>query len=177
MFSSTTRAFLRVPLASRPPVVPMVRASHSAPPNLPATTIPWESPSASDAWSNPASSDNVKVIKGEDDFKRLLADSSDTSILVVKFHAVFCRACKAIHRRFDRTAAEFSDIGNASTVQFAAVEFDSNRALCQKLGIRTLPHVQVFAGSAGKIADFSIAPLKYETLPTLLNERRQHFGK
>lgn len=32
---------------------------------------------------------------------------------------------------------------------------------------------QIFCGVNGKIADFSIAPLKYDTLTSLLTERRE----
>ncbi|CAM9991759.1 unnamed protein product [Choristocarpus tenellus] len=98
---------------------------------------------------------------------RMLGDTPLEGVLVVKFHALFCRACKAIERKYQQTATKYSD-----RVKFAEVEFDSNKSLCQKLGIRSLPHVQVFAADAGKIADFSIAPLKYDTLTSLLDEHR-----
>ncbi|CAM9832425.1 unnamed protein product [Ectocarpus sp. 13 AM-2016] len=109
-----------------------------------------------------------KTVKNEAELTKLLASDG---LVVVKFHAVLCDASRAVEGRFKQTAAEFGDM-DGKQVTFADVCFDSNRQLCKRMGIKSVPHVQIFSGSKGKIADFSIAPLQYNTLTSLLSERR-----
>ena len=65
--------------------------------------------------------------------------------MVVKFHAIMCDASAAVEKKFKRTAAEFADMEGqeGQGVTFVDVCFDSNRQLCEKMGIRSVPHVQV----------------------------------
>lgn len=81
-------------------------------------------------------------MKNEADLKNLLASAEPDSLVVVKFHAIMCDASKAIEGKFRHTAAEFGDM-DGEEVTFVAVCFDSNRKLCEKMGIRSVPHVQV----------------------------------
>ncbi|CAM9307555.1 unnamed protein product [Scytosiphon promiscuus] len=116
-----------------------------------------------------------KTMKNEAELTELLASTDPDSLVVVKFHAILCGASKAIEGKFKQTAAEFADLhlNGQQSVAFADVCFDSNRQLCEKMGIQSVPHVQIFSGSHGKIADFSIAPTQYDTLTSLLTERRE----
>lgn len=73
--------------------------------------------------------------------------------MVVKFHAIMCDASAAVEAKFKRTAAEFAsmnmDMGKEGQgVTFEDVCFDSNRQLCEKMGIRSVPHVQVRCSSS-----------------------------
>ncbi|CAM9175289.1 unnamed protein product [Ectocarpus sp. 4 AP-2014] len=145
------------------------------------TTDLWHNDKAGDApadvvewvWDNRQFRPNPvppapKTIKNEAELTRLLASDG---LVVVKFHAILCDASRAVEGRFRQTAAEFGDM-DGKQVTFAEVCFDSNRQLCKRMGIKSVPHVQIFSGSKGKIADFSIAPLQYNTLTSLLSERR-----
>lgn len=92
-------------------------------------------------------------MKSEADLKNLLSSAEPDSLVVVKFHAIMCDASKAIEGKFRHTAAEFGVMdghgpGDGQKVTFADVCFDSNRQLCEKMGIRSVPHVQVFFGPA-----------------------------
>lgn len=78
----------------------------------------------------------------EADLTELLASAKPESLVVVKYHAVLCGASKAVEQKFKHTAAEFADMGGQE-VTFADVCFDSNKKLCEKMGIRSVPHVQV----------------------------------
>ncbi|CAN0399411.1 unnamed protein product [Ectocarpus sp. 12 AP-2014] len=145
------------------------------------TTELWHNDKAADApadvvewvWDNRQFRPNPappapKTVKNEAELTKLLASDG---LVVVKFHAVLCDASRAVEGRFKQTAAEFGDM-DGKQVTFADVCFDSNRQLCKRMGIKSVPHVQIFSGSKGKIADFSIAPLQYNTLTSLLSERR-----
>ncbi|CAM9524264.1 unnamed protein product [Pylaiella littoralis] len=113
-----------------------------------------------------------QAINSEADLTEILALAKPDSLVVVNFHATLCRASRAIEKKYKRTAAEFAGT-DGQDVTFADVCFDSNRQLCERMGIRSVPHVQIFSGSCGKIADFSIAPHQYNTLTSLLADRRE----
>lgn len=83
-----------------------------------------------------------KTMKSEAELKNLLTSAKPESLVVVKYHAIMCAASKAIEGKFRHTAAEFGDL-DGQEVTFADVCFDCNRQLCEKMGIRSVPHVQV----------------------------------
>ncbi|CAM9610473.1 unnamed protein product [Hapterophycus canaliculatus] len=84
-------------------------------------------------------------MKNEAELTELLASADSDALIVVKFHATLCGASKAIEGKFKQTAAEFTDLhlDGRQSVTFADVCFDSNRQLCERMGIESVPHVQV----------------------------------
>eukprot|EP00752_Nemacystus_decipiens_P015205 g13539.t2 len=159
--SSMTRAGRRFATASA--------CSHLRP------TLPGAYREPTELWHNDRRAEapsDIETMKSEADLNDLLASSAPDSLVVVKFHAIMCNASRAIEGKFRHTAAEFGDI-DGQQVTFAEVCFDSNRQLCEKMGIRSVPHVQILSGANGKVADFSIDPLRYDTLTSLLAERRE----
>lgn len=83
-------------------------------------------------------------MRNEDELTELVASAKPGALVVVKFHAELCDASKAIEEKFEHTASEFGGMaGRNGEVQFAQVNFENNRHLCQKMGIRSVPHVQV----------------------------------
>lgn len=82
-------------------------------------------------------------MRNEAELTELIASAAPGSLVVVKFHANLCHASKAIEGKFEKTAAEFSDMEGDGKVHFAKICFDNNRQLCQKMGILSVPHVQV----------------------------------
>ncbi|CAM9163281.1 unnamed protein product [Sphacelaria rigidula] len=121
-------------------------------------------------WNTAEQDSLVQDIRNEGDLQDLLSSTDAEGLVVVKFHATLCSSSKQIEAKYEETASEFSDMG---AVHFAQVNYDNNAQLCQKMGIESLPHVQIFAGKKGKIADFSISDSKFDTLPSLLAERRE----
>lgn len=79
-------------------------------------------------------------IRNEGDLQDLLSSTDAEGLVVVKFHATLCSSSKQIEAKYEETASEFSDMG---AVHFAQVNYDNNAQLCQKMGIESLPHVQV----------------------------------
>ncbi|CAM9538470.1 unnamed protein product [Ectocarpus sp. 6 AP-2014] len=114
---------------------------------------------------------SIQTVRDETELAQLLAATRPSSLVVVKFGKALCKASKAVEEKFKQTAAEFSEC-DKTDVQFASVDSGSNWLLCKKMGVRSVPHVQIFSGYNGKIADFSLAPPEYDTLDALLGERR-----
>lgn len=79
-------------------------------------------------------------ILNEGDLQDLLSSTDAEGLVVVKYHATLCNSSKQIEAKYEETASEFSDMG---AVHFAQVNYDTNAQLCQKMGIQSLPHVQV----------------------------------
>ncbi|CAM9321304.1 unnamed protein product [Ectocarpus sp. 4 AP-2014] len=114
---------------------------------------------------------SIQTVRDETELAQLLAATRPSSLVVVKFGEALCKASKAVEEKFMQTAAEFSKC-DKTDVQFASVDSGSNWLLCKNMGVRSVPHVQIFSGYNGKIADFSFAPPEYDTLDALLGERR-----
>lgn len=97
-----------------------------------------------------------KTMKNEAELTELLASTDPDSLVVVKFHAILCGASKAIEGKFKQTAAEFADLhlDGQQSVTFADVCFDSNRQLCERMGIKSVPHVQVSSSSCSRCHSF-----------------------
>ena len=79
-------------------------------------------------------------------------------IVVIKFFASWCRACKAMAPKISRVAEDWPDI------EFYEIMFDDNKKLCKSLGIKILPFVEIIAGTAGKVESFSCGPSKISQL-------------
>ncbi|CAM9924103.1 unnamed protein product [Ectocarpus fasciculatus] len=122
-------------------------------------------------WHDSGATSSIQTVRDETELAQLLAATRPSSLVVVKFGEALCNASKAVEKKFKQTAAEFSEC-DKTDVQFASVDSGSNWLLCKKMGVRSAPHVQIFSGYNGKIADFSLAPPEYDTLDTLLGERR-----
>ena len=122
------------------------------------------------------------------------ADEVGSPIMVVKFYASWCRACKSIAPRFKKVAMEYND-----NIACYEIEFAANQQLCKELGIKKLPcmhfctlslrararalarapwHTRLTARSAralpsdagelGKVEDFVCGPSKFAKVHELL---------
>ena len=88
-------------------------------------------------------------------------------IVVIKFFASWCRACKAMAPKISRVAEDWPDI------EFYEIMFDDNKKLCKSLGIKILPFVEIVAGTAGKVESFSCGPSKISQLQARARARRE----
>jgi len=64
---------------------------------------------------------------------------AEDELVVIKFFASWCRACKTIEPKFKRLANEF---GGAA--RFYEIEFSANKDLCKRLEIKKLPCAQLY---------------------------------
>lgn len=111
-------------------------------------------PSAA-ARTGPCALREIAPIGSEEAYDELIESAkAANSIVVIKFYAGWCRACKAMAPKFARMADDFPD------VEFHEILFEENKKLCKKLGIRVLPFMEIVDGSRGKIDSFTCGPSK-----------------
>ncbi|KAJ8599567.1 hypothetical protein CTAYLR_004655 [Chrysophaeum taylorii] len=109
---------------------------------------------AATATAVPASS-AVVAVQSDADFLAAM-EASNEALVVVKYYASWCRACKTIEPRFKRLAVEFHDVAG-----FYEVEFSANKDLCRRLGIKKLPCVQFYRGAEGCLDTVMAGPSKF----------------
>mmetsp|Transcript_50020 Transcript_50020/g.97908 ORF Transcript_50020/g.97908 Transcript_50020/m.97908 type:complete len:175 (-) Transcript_50020:277-801(-) len=79
----------------------------------------------------------VTEVVSSRDFSKYLGD--DDGLRVIRFHARSCKSCRALGVKYRRLARLMQD-----DVRFADIEVSENPELCQALGVRKLPHVQIY---------------------------------
>lgn len=89
------------------------------------------------------SDSNPKTVTSEAELAQLLISVKPNALVVLKFCAALCKTSKAVEEKFEQTAAKFGEYGSEKGVQFAKVDLESNRQLFEKMGVHSVPHVQV----------------------------------
>jgi len=93
----------------------------------------------------------VEIIRSSEQLSNIMRTYKD-KIIIIKFFAQWCRACKAIDPKYKKVAKEFPNI------KFCEIEFEANKELCRQLGISVLPSLQFYQGGETKVEDFSCGP-------------------
>lgn len=104
----------------------------------------------------------VLTIANEEELTSFLTSHPD-KLLVLKFHASYCQACKQLGPKYKKLSRDYKTKDSyisSLPIVFAEIDSKANTALTQKLGIEALPSVVVFAGSDGVIYSGSCAPSK-----------------
>lgn len=104
----------------------------------------------------------VETIASDADFLSAMAAGD---LVLVKFYASWCRACKTIEPRYKRLANEFHDVA-----RFYEVEFSANKDLCRRLGIKKLPCVQFYKGPDGCLDTVMCGPSKFADVKLKLKD-------
>lgn len=101
----------------------------------------------------------ILPLQTEEEYMQLIEDATaEERVVVIKFYASWCRACKAMAPKFQRLADDFPQI------EFHEILFDNNKKLCKRLNIKILPYMEIVAGSKGKIDGFTCGPSKISML-------------
>lgn len=107
----------------------------------------------------------IPLLENTDSYHALIEQATaENRIVVIKFYASWCRACKAMSPKFVRVAEDWPDI------EFHEILFDHNKKLCKSLGIKVLPYMEIIAGSKGKIDGFTCGPSKVSLLVSKLED-------
>lgn len=97
----------------------------------------------------------VRRLNGQEEFETALSKVGD-ELVVIKYYASWCRACKALGPKVEKIARAYKD----KRVAFYELEFETNKEMCKQLGIKVLPWIEIFSSSAGKVESFSCGPSK-----------------
>jgi len=102
----------------------------------------------------------TEVISGRD-FSKYLGD--DDGLRVIRFHARSCKSCRALGVKYRRLARLMKD-----DIRFADIEVSQNPELCQALGVRKLPHVQIY-NRRRVVDEFTCMPKNFNVLIESIN--------
>ena len=111
-----------------------------------------------DWWEHGLNEPGVVVIDSTQALLNTLASAGDR-LVVLHYFAHWCGACRALHPKASQILAERS-----ATVVHALVEYDSQKALAKRLGVKVLPFFQLYRGAAGKVDEFSATLTKVNRL-------------
>eukprot|EP00804_Cyclotella_cryptica_P015591 CCRYP_003601-RA/>CCRYP_003601-RA protein AED:0.04 eAED:0.04 QI:249/1/1/1/0.66/0.5/4/883/360 len=111
--------------------------------------------------------DGIYEIENPDQHNAWLKANPD-KLMVVKFYAPWCRACKAVEPKFIQIS---KDENYASIpIVFGQISVQHNKAYVKSLGILALPSIQIYAGSEGLVENFPCGPSKIPMLKRKISE-------
>jgi len=102
----------------------------------------------------------------------LLAQNPD-KLIILKFFAPWCRACKGLAPRFKNVAMQDAN----QNIVFAELNVQPNRDYVKKLGILALPNVHFYAGSQGVVENFPCGPSKVAILKAKIRKWKTKIDK
>lgn len=97
----------------------------------------------------------------KEDHLALLAANPD-KIIIMKFYAPWCRACKGLEPKFVQISKD-SKYANLPLL-FAQMSVQHNKEYVKSLGILALPSVHIYAGTEGLVENFPCGPSKVPVL-------------
>lgn len=102
--------------------------------------------------------DVVKRVEHMQEYKTVVVDETE-QISVVRFHAPWCKTCKAAEKLFYKLAADYAGRG----VQFIDVpQTKENIYLHQGLGVPSVPWVHIYHPEAGLCEERSMSKKHFE---------------
>jgi len=116
-----------------------------------------------------ATAGEIQSYTGSNEFEEYASNVPDGELLVVKFWAPWCRACKGLEPKFKRVAQQYP------AFQFSQLNWEENRAFCKTAGVTALPLVKMFT-SEGEVESFACGPKKVEILKGKLDEWNVKLG-
>jgi len=94
--------------------------------------------------------------------------ANQDKLMVMKFYAPWCRACKSVEPKFVMIS---KDKKYASVpIVFGQMSVQHNKAFIKSLGIVALPSIQMYAGAEGLVENFPCGPSKIPLLKRKLTE-------
>lgn len=113
-------------------------------------------------------------------FKALVADEHD-AIVVVRFYAKWCKACKAVEPSFYRLARSMRqqqqqqpESGNTKNpMKFVEVPvLEENANLHQGLGVSSLPFAHIYSPTAGLVEELKMTKKDFKTFQHAVHSYR-----
>jgi thiol-disulfide isomerase/thioredoxin len=110
-----------------------------------------------DPWWNKDCPENLRHIKNIQHLVDELAAAPDR-LVIVEFFAPWCAACKGLFPKMCNVLRDNPDI------LLLGVNFDENKAMAKALEVKSLPTLQFYRGSEGKVEQFTCSAGKIQKL-------------
>lgn len=94
---------------------------------------------------------NIMVVDTLEDYKSVVGDEKD-QIVVVRFYATWCKACRAVAPAFYRLASIYKDV---IFVEVAVT--DKNANLHQGLSVPSLPFAHIYHPNGGLVEELKMS--------------------
>ena len=98
-------------------------------------------------------------------FYRAFLEANPDKLIVLKFYAPWCRACKGLEPKFLQISKDYKDL----PLLFADLSVQHNKDYIKSLGILALPSIQMYAGDA-LVESFPCGPSKVPILKRKLTQ-------
>ncbi len=112
---------------------------------------------AGQAWWEVEETPHAVDVRSTADLLAAFAGADDR-LVVVHFFAKWCGACRALHPKAVRLLSALD------SVVYCKVEYDANKAMARRLGVKVLPFFQLYRGAQGKVDEFSCTLTKVQRL-------------
>mmetsp|Transcript_15330 Transcript_15330/g.18157 ORF Transcript_15330/g.18157 Transcript_15330/m.18157 type:complete len:288 (+) Transcript_15330:91-954(+) len=99
----------------------------------------------------------VMAIHTTQQFLHLLETAPTNGLVVIKYHAKFCKVCARVIIKFKKMAHTMENEQTPVPIQFADVELTANAKMCATLGIKKFPFLQIYRNTEC-IASFGTGP-------------------
>lgn len=99
----------------------------------------------------------VTAIQNTQHFLHLLETAPKDGLVVIKYHAKFCKVCARVILKFKKMAHKLTDGDSAVPIIFADVELTTNTKLCSTLEIKKFPYLQIYRNMEC-VASFGTGP-------------------
>ena len=95
-------------------------------------------------------------------FYRAFLEQNPDKIIVIKFYAPWCRACKGLEPKFIQVSKDpkYANL----PIKFCQMSVQSNKEYIKALGILALPSVHILVGKEGLVENFPCGPSKVPIL-------------
>lgn len=100
---------------------------------------------------------SVTPVHSISDFLTLVENTERNELVVVKFHAKWCKVCARVILKFKKMADQILKTNTPVPIRFVSVEITDNPQLCSTLGVKKFPFIQIYRNKEC-IAAFGTGP-------------------
>mmetsp|Transcript_19663 Transcript_19663/g.24246 ORF Transcript_19663/g.24246 Transcript_19663/m.24246 type:complete len:248 (-) Transcript_19663:127-870(-) len=86
----------------------------------------------------------VKRIHSIDDFLHEIETAPTNGLVVVQYHAKWCKICARVTVKMRQMAERLQQKGTPVPVSFISVEYTANKEICSTLDIKKFPFIQMY---------------------------------
>jgi thiol-disulfide isomerase/thioredoxin len=99
----------------------------------------------------------VVAIHSIGDFLHELENTKPNEIVIVKFHAKFCKVCARVILKYKKMAMQHRDKETPVPIKFLSIESTENMKIIQTLGVKKFPFLQIYRNREC-VASFGTGP-------------------